>query len=482
MTGTIRFGTDGFRGIIGLDFTSDSVLEVASALLSSAKELGHTTAAVGYDTRFLSREYAKLIADTLSSGGILTYFSESFIPTPALSYFVRKINLHRGVMVTASHNAPLYNGIKVKNSLGASIMPEEAREIESHIANGSALKASPGAVSNQLASPISHPPNFHRVVICSILQDYVENLISQSDLGAIRKFRGTVVFDPMFGSTQSALPSIIESAGILARIINNRADPTFGGRNPEPKEENLRDLRETVLQEQGRVGLAYDGDGDRLAVMDERGEILPSFEIFCHLMIHLVKHRDLAGKVIKTLSYSRMVERVARRLGLDVEVMPVGFNRIAKRMVSEFVLLGGEESGGIGYSFYMPERDGLFSSLLFLEMLGVAGKPLYAVRDDFYKEFGRLYLRRRDVHIKGESQPIVEHFKRLDQFLGIKVKERVEIDGIHLIFDENRSLLLRPSGTEPVIRVYAESEDPQKIQGLLDEAENLINVLNGPAN
>jgi phosphomannomutase len=475
----IKFGTDGWRGVIARDFTFDNVARVGSAIAAYLKspqrgglrpysewgvELRPPEAGVlvGYDTRFLSREFAWHLARAIATKGVPVKVTAAQVPTPALSWAVARKGLAAGVMLTASHNPPIYNGVKLKPEYGGSATEELTRLVES------LLPARPPKVGTEVVEELD------------IREDYLAALGKLVDLKGIAGAPLYVVVDAMYGSAQGYLPELLRSLRVPVLPIRSTINPLFGGKKPEPLEENLAPLK-AVIRSSGRrvrrkivVGLVTDGDGDRAAAMDERGQYLDTHRTASLILWHLIKHRGLKGKVLKSVALTDMVSELAADAGLSLREIKIGFKWAVGGLVTGEAAFAGEESGGYGYSFHLPERDGILSGLLLLELVATTGKSLRQLVEELFSEVGPHYYHRIDLQLP-ERIEIVEHIRANPpaEVAGFRVKEVETLDGVKLRFREGW-LLLRASGTEPILRLYCEMDDPGKVRRVLEEAERLV--------
>jgi len=455
----IKFGTDGWRARIAEDFTFENVRLVSYALADYLKKSGLDGAgvAVGYDNRFQSEDFARVAAEVCSSCGLKTYLSTASLPSPVLSFYVKSSGLNAGIMITASHNPPEWNGFKIKEAFGGSARPEVTEQVERN------LPRLAGAVPQAAGSLELFDP----------MPAYLKHVSSFVDLEVIKKAHIKIVVDPMYGSGAGYLPKLVE-----AEEINGKRDPLFGGVNPEPIPVNLLELtsymKEVQLKfpEQLAVGLVLDGDGDRIGGVDPSGAFISSHNIFSLLLYHLVENRKMSGKVVKTFNISRLVEAQARKYGLPLEETPIGFKYIADLMLKEKVLIGGEESGGLGIQGNIPERDGILCALLLLELMACEKKTLKQILDSIMEELGYYFYDRVDLHTEGAGDLI----KRVptDKLGGMKIEKVENLDGLKLNFEDESWILFRPSGTEPLLRIYAEGRSLEQVELLLSAGQKLI--------
>lgn len=459
----IVFGTDGWRGRIGRDLTFESVRRVVTAAAvwtidEENLEPGDPwTLPFVFDTRFLSPELAEDSARFLAAHGFRVLLSDRPAPTPCASWHVSKLGLRAGLAITASHNPAPWNGVKVKSSFGGSATP----------ATYDAIARAAGRTLPERAGG--------SVETLDLVAPYRDALSALVDLDAIRKSGIRVLFDAIHGTAGTLLEEIV-GKGHPTAVVSMRAtrDPLFGGVHPEPIPENLAAAREALSGGRFDVVLASDGDGDRLGVLDASGRFVTPHRILALLAESLMRRGRLRGGIAKTFSTSLLLDRVAADLGVPLHVTPIGFKHIAEKMISGEVAIGGEESGGLGVAFHLPERDGVLSALLVLEAIACSGGPLEAIVARQDAAYGVLHYGRRDLHL---PMPVLHAF--LDELKahppasrsGQRVTGLDDMDGVKLNFGSRGWLLHRLSGTEPLIRIYAEHEDAALIGKLLDETE-----------
>lgn len=458
----IRFGTDGWRGIIADEFTLDNVRVVSQAYSLFLKEEYPSTFAttpliVGYDTRFMSDRFARAAAEVAAANGFRVFLSDRPNSTPAISWAVREQHALGAIMITASHNPPKYNGFKVKADYAGSASPQITARIEGMLNRVQAIPTG-DASSIQLFDP--RPA-------------YFEQLLRLVDVERILHSSVGVVVDPMFGAGMGYLPALLGKMSPLPREINGHRDPHFGGINPEPLPPNLGKLAEEVktLSTPLGVGLAFDGDADRIGAFDRDGTFINSHRILALLLRHLVEEKRMTGGLIKTVSTTRLVEKMARKYGLPIHETPIGFKYICDLMRTQDILIGGEESGGIGIKNHMPERDGVLCGLLLLEIVATHGKNLGELIAELEREHGSHQYDRIDLHLRDnalkervlaklsqESPAVIE---------GLRVTDVSTLDGIKFSLENGGWLLFRASGTEPLLRIYAESPSLAEVKALL---------------
>jgi alpha-D-glucose phosphate-specific phosphoglucomutase len=462
----IKFGTDGWRGIIADDFTFENVRRVASAIASYV--LKHEDAGrgvvVGYDTRFASQTIARLAAEVLAGAGIPIIFASDYSPTPAISYAVKQRGAAGGVVITSSHNPWNWNGVKFKAKFGGSATPAIMKIIEDEL-NAGAMPKGAGAQITDL----------------DLKPDYVRAICSFADLRLIANAKLKFVVDSMYGSGRGVLSSIFDEHGIEHRAIRQELNPLFPGINPEPIEPHVALLQKTVVAEKGDAGLATDGDADRIGAVAEDGTFVDSHKIFSVLLRWLLERKKWSGEVVRAFNTTRMVDRISAKYGRKVNECPIGFKYIADLMMDREIAIGGEESGGIGYSRYLPERDGVLNCLLLANVLAEEGKPLGELVSDLQKEYGPHFYGRRDLHIADEVKQSAIRRAGLDQTRKLgkyPVLSKGNLDGIKFFLDAPRPgkgaepwVLFRASGTEPLLRIYAEAATPELVTEILSTAE-----------
>ncbi len=470
----IRFGTDGWRGVIAREFTFDGVRRVARALGAILRvahpDHQHLLLAVGHDTRFLSRRFAQEAAEVLASDGIEIRLSTSHLPTPVLAWSVPFLAAQGGLMVTASHNPPSYNGLKVRTADGGPATATLTDQIEAEVRR----IAVDAALRGEGVPPCAGQRRGGTIELFDPLPQYRQRLRALVNMERIAHSRPRVIIDPMYGATQGVVAALLREIGLKVEEIHGEMNPWFGGVPPEPLVEHLGTLAERIkgLSDSRTIGLAFDGDGDRLAAIDEDGSYVTPHQIFALLLRHFVTRRGLSGTVVKTFSTTRMIDRLTATYGLRLAVTPIGFKHIAEVMRGEHVLIGGEESGGIGIAGHIPERDGIVSALLLLEALATEAKPLGALLRELEAEVGPHYYRRLDLKL-AEGGDGMELGRRIRaeppaRIEGWHVKEVQTLDGVKLVAEDGSWLLIRPSGTEPVLRLYAEAPTLDQASRLLD--------------
>jgi phosphomannomutase len=482
---TIRFGTDGWRAVIAEDFTFANVERVAQAYavyLLKQEQDGSDSAGpagpnppvviIGYDRRFLSERFAERAAEILGGNGLgIRLFGEP-VPTPLVSWAVRELSAAGGVVITASHNPPDFNGFKIKASWGGSASPEMTRAVESLV----------DALVPRRAVDVTTPAA--QEILEAVVESYRAHVARYIEMESVRGLRARVIIDPMHGAAgrwvESLLGGSTRGRALEVETIRADRDPLFGGVNPEPIDRNLGPLKLRVKETGAIIGLATDGDADRLGAVNERGETMTMHEVVPLLLLHLARRRGMTGGVVRTFSQSVLTRRIAAAHNLPLYDTPIGFKYIADLMMREDILLGGEESGGIGIKGHLPERDGLLNSLLLLEAVAASLRTPSEMVRDMHREFGEFYFDRRDLHMEvSRGQNLVAGLATNPpaSVADFAVRDVETLDGTKLLFDDESWLLLRQSGTEPVLRIYSEATSRAKTQALLDEGERLARAL-----
>ncbi|MFA4838609.1 MAG: phosphoglucomutase/phosphomannomutase family protein [Candidatus Neomarinimicrobiota bacterium] len=461
----IKFGTDGWRAVIADEFTSFNVRAVAQALCDYLISAGSAQngVAIGFDTRFLSAEFAEAVAEVIASNRIPAFLSKRFCPTPVLSFTVKNRNLAAGIMVTASHNPPQYNGLKFKGSYGGPATIEMTTAVE-----GFLFREKPRRDERAIDGFL------HKV---DFFPEYAKHLSGIVNIGAISTLLAPIIYNAMHGAGSGYLPSFLRNLGRFVSQINARPDPMFGGKLPEPILSNLSDLRKAVLRKKAAVGLATDGDADRFGILDENGKFVELHDLMPLLFEYLLETRNWPGNVVRTTSMADTIDKVAAEHGRQVVEVPVGFKNVSDVMRDRDILIGGEESGGFGYKNHIPERDGILSCLLTLEMLSGRKIPISEMVADLRKRFGAFHYGRIDRH-----HPTAELIKNMEKLcenspvrIGQFAVDRISlIDGIKFYFTDGSWMLMRVSQTEPLGRVYVASDAGEKVRALLTEGVRLL--------
>jgi len=461
---TIAFGTDGWRGVIAEDCTFAQIRRIAAATArfyaGDSGEGDRTRIVVGYDTRFLSPEFARAAAEVFAEAGIDVVLSAEPIPTPAVSFHVKRLGLKGGVAITASHNPGNYNGFKFKAHFGGSAPPRDY-----------------AAIAAEVDRPLPPSRRPGRIEVADLRGSYRDRLASLVDVEAIRASGLSVLSDSMHGAAGALVPEILNGGRFRIEGFRTRRDPLFGGVHPEPIGENLGASSERVRAEGFDLALAQDGDADRLGVLDRHGRFVSPHQVLALLLLHVFRRRGVRGGIAKTFSTSFQVDRIAARLGAPLIETGIGFKYVAELMNRGEAVAGGEESGGYAFAFHLPERDGVLSALLLLESLAAAHQTLDEALAALGAEFGRFEYGRRDVRLPVETvRRYVEDVRAAvpASMAGEAVTSVQDRDGVKYLFDGRGWLLHRLSGTEPMVRLYCEHEDGARMEAILDEAERRL--------
>ena len=458
----IRFGTDGWRGIIGEDFTFANVRRVAAAVAEyvRAGRQGSRGLVVGFDTRFQSDRFAQATAEVLTTHGIPVVLADGPTPTPAVSYTVLARKAAGALVITASHNPYMWNGVKYKSSFGGSASPQICREVEKRI-----KKSAPGHSSGRKRKPA-------RLEIADLVTPYLEDLETFIDFGKIRASGFRFVSDAMHGAGRTCLGRLFDRNSILCKQIRNDLNPLFPGINPEPIDPHVEALRRTVTAEGFDAGFALDGDADRIGAIDRKGGFVDSHKTYSLLLRHLFEGRRLRGEVVKGFASTTLIDKLTEKYGLRLHTTAIGFKYISDIMLEREVLIGGEESGGISVKGRPPERDGILCALLLAELIADRGKHLEELIGEFDEEFGEHHYRRVDLRIGLEKAHKITGLVRngkVKQVAGLPITGTETLDGVKLWFGPSTWLLVRASGTEDLLRLYAEAPSQKQLGDLLSE-------------
>jgi len=479
----ISFGTDGWRAVISDTFTFHNLRLVAQAIADAVSsdywnqayangdEVDPRKMVVGFDPRFLSDRYAADVARVFAANGFTTYLSQADAPTPAISYAIKHMNAVAGVVITASHNAPRYNGVKLKAAYGGSASPEQSSRVEVYLNTNEERGRGPNLMDMDKARSLGLIQRFNP------LPAYYDHLRSLVDFDAIAENPPQIVVDSMHGSGRGVLKGILKGTGCEVTEIRSEMNPGFGGTHPEPIARNLSALAGAISTGLGSLGLALDGDADRIGAMDGRCNFVDPHKIMSLALQYLVEKRGWSGPVVRTVSTTRMIDRLANRYGLPLYETPVGFNHIADYMLKEDVLIGGEESGGISFKGNIPEGDGVLMGLLLTEIVASTGKSLHELVEGLLKEVGPAFYERRDLRLKRPVAKKTMVSRLVNEAPNVIGSENVvdlsTLDGVKYIMADDSWLLIRPSGTEPVLRVYAEGRSEGMVEALLGFGEQV---------
>lgn len=482
----ISFGTDGWRGIIAQDFTFDNVRLVARAVAAYINEqgLGAKGMVIGRDNRFLAEEFAQAVAEEFNQQGIPVYMCCGATPTPVTAYAI-KINQAAGaVMLTASHNPPPYNGFKFIPEYAGPALPHITQKIEENIAK---LQAGEPCDFYQLSPAEGRYGNLvegEKARTCSCTEltpfdEYIKQIKRIVNLDVIRQANLKVVIDPMYGAGIGYLEHILGEAGAQLEVFHNHRDPLFGGTLPEPTGHSLEELRQRVKAREAHLGLALDGDADRFGIIDANGEYITPNQFLTLLYYHLLTAKGWRGPVARTVATTHLLDRMAAKYGQQVFESPVGFKYIGQNLLEKDCILGGEESGGLSIRGHIPEKDGILAGLLAAEIVAQHGKSLTELLQQVYAEFGQLYSERLDIHTTPEQKTaILELLKTFlpNEINGQRVTDKITLDGTKLVVADGAWVLIRPSGTEPLFRVYVEANSSEQKTAIQQEVKSMLKL------
>ncbi|MTB52972.1 phosphoglucomutase/phosphomannomutase family protein [Lewinella sp. W8] len=464
----IKFGTDGWRAIIAQEYTVDNVKRVAEGTAQWLKSQGGSRVVIGYDCRFAGKLFTETTARVLGKHGITSLVAPDFISTPMVSLGVVKAGADLGVVITASHNPPSYNGYKLKSKLGGPSVPADVSAVEELI---------PDEVPQDL-------PTYASLVEQGLVEEhdfeqiYLDHVYANFDVELIRSSGIGIAYDAMYGAGQSAMQRLLPNATHLHCEIN----PGFNGQAPEPIGRNLQELSDTIKQDDRlALGIANDGDADRIGLFDEDGEFVDSHHILLLLLMYQYEYKNIKqGEVILTFSVTDKLKKLAKMYGLPFEVTKIGFKYIAEIMAERDVIVGGEESGGLAVSGHIPERDGIWIGLMIAEYMAKTGKSLKALIADLYEKVGSFHNDRDDVHVENDRKWAIVKQAKEDPFTAFgayEVSEVAHVDGSKFYLgSEDRWVMVRPSGTEPVLRVYAQGADAAEVRSILDAARKEMGI------
>ncbi len=454
----IKFGTGGWREIIGDGFTKANIQILARALSDKMKAEGKTQQGIviGYDRRFLSKEAMQWAGEVFAAEGITAYLINKSSPTPLIMYYVMKHKLPYGMMVTASHNPAIYNGIKVFTAGGRDADENQTREIEEYI----------GRVDRDSVREMDYEEALARGLIQEIypLNEYLDNIISAVNMDMIRAKGLRVVLDPLFGVSETSLATILHTARCELTVIHDRHDTLFGGKLPAPNAATLKHLQNTVLDSRADIGIATDGDADRIGVIDDTGRFLHPNDILVLLYYYLVKYKGWEGPVVRNIATTHMLDKVAERFGQVCYEVPVGFKHISAKMNAVDAILGGESSGGLTVRGHINGKDGIYAAALLVEMIAVTGKKLSEIYGEIQEECGAIFMEERDYKFNQEKKERIQGLligeKKLPE-LPYEIERVSYLDGSKVYFKNGGWVIGRFSGTEPLLRIFCEMPEPE---------------------
>jgi len=460
--------------LIAQDFTFDNVRACAQAVADFLKQAGLASRGliIGYDTRFASEDFASAAAEVAAGNGIKVYLCPKATPTPAISFGILAKKAGGAIIITASHNPASWSGFKYKSEDGTSASPKVTTEIERHLSH----TLTTGKINRV---PLSEALDQGMVEYLDLAPIYVKQLAKLIDLTQLRQARLKVVVDPMYGAGAGYFNMLLGRGAIQLVEINSERNPLFPGIQPEPIAANLAKLSATIKEQKANVGLATDGDADRLGIVDENGEFLTQLQVFALLCLYLLEVREERGALVRTLTSTTMVDRLGEIFNVPIYETPVGFKYVAPIMLEKNALIGGEESGGYGFRGHMPERDGILAGIYFLDLMLKTGKTPSQLIDYLYSKVGPHYYQRRDFAFPEDERQTID--KRISDNLpqsieGVEVVKINTTDGFHLTLADTTWLLIRFSGPEPVLRIYAESDSLTRVERLLELGKELAGV------
>ncbi len=468
----IAFGTDGWRAVIAEDFTFANVRCVTQAIAQHLREQGlqEKGVVIGYDTRFLAEKFAMVVAEVMAGNDIPVYLCKKYTPTPVVAHAVAKRGAGGAVMLTASHNPADYLGIKFIPAYAGPALPEDIKPIVSCMAT----IISTGAVNS---SCLNKAEERGLLEIIEPMADYEEHVASIIDFAAISQANTHVVVDPMYGAGIGCMEELLTRRGCKVDVIHNWRDPLFGGAMPEPTSSHLKSLVSKVQETKAAVGIALDGDADRLGVVDPEGRYYSPNEVLTLFLDYLVYSRGWKGAVARTVATTHMLDRMAKHYGFTVVETPVGFKYIGQAMREQDAFLGGEESGGVSIRGHIPEKDGILAGLLFIEMLAVTGKTPKQLMAEISQRFGPLKSERIDLRTSEEAKEAI--MERMNSWnprtlTGSPVVSLSRVDGLKIMLENGNWCLVRPSGTEPVFRIYVEAASEKEKDAIAQEVKSIL--------
>ena len=463
----VKFGTDGWRAVIADTYTFDNVRRVslATARAFNKHPKIKNGIVIGYDTRFLSKEFAHAAAEVFGSQNIKVYLTNTFVTTPTISLLSRDKKLAFGVVITASHNPYMYNGFKLKDEYGGSMDPKEIEKVEDEIKN---------------IIEVNDYKKFDELQSLGLVEYidgngyYVNSLREKIEIEKIKTSGLKVVYDAMYGAGQNTITNLLD-----VEQLHGEFNPSFGGGGPEPVEKNLGLICKKIKEGDYNLGIVTDGDADRIAIIDENGDFLDAQKTFALLLKYLNENKGFTGKVVRGFSTSELIKKYCEKNNLELETVPVGFKYISNLMINDDVLIGAEESGGIGIKGHLPERDGVFNGLLYMEMLADTGKSISELKKELDDEFGKYFYNRIDKHTTEEKKQkaleVCKSLKAGDEIAGRKIVDIDNLDGYKLLF-ENGWIIIRASGTEPLLRFYCETYDTDETKTILKKTIDNFNL------
>lgn len=465
----IKFGTGGWRAIIGDEFTKENVTLLAQAISDEMHEKSYSEIVIGYDRRFLSDTAARWAAEVFAANNITVYFINNNVPTPLIMFGVKTLKTKYGIAVTASHNPAEYNGIKVFTDGGRDASVDYTKTFEDRIAKGVCVKSIPfdEGVANGT------------IKLTDLSNEYIDSILSTIDTESIKTKHLKILLDPMFGVSKTSLQTILLTARCSVDTINDRHDTLFGGRLPSPSAKTLTRLSNMVVEGGYDIGIATDGDADRIGIIDEKGNFIHPNCLMALLYYYLVKYKGWTGDIVRNIATSHLLDKIAASFGQKCHEVPVGFKHISAKMEETDALIGGESSGGLTIRGHIRGKDGIFASALLVEMISVTGKKLGELLDEIYAQYGYCDMCETDFKFtqakKEELQKLLFEDKKIPQF-GEEIEKVSYLDGMKVYFKNGGWIIARFSGTEPLIRIFCEMETTEKAQNMCDVMRKFLNL------
>jgi phosphomannomutase len=468
----IKFGTGGWRAIIGDEFTKSNIQKFSKGLAMKMKDEGVVEKGIvlGYDRRFLSKEAMRWAGEVFAAEGIKTYLINRSSPTPLIMYYVMKHEFPYGLMITASHNPAIYNGIKVFTYGGRDADEFQTQEIENYIRDvGDAITG----------MDYDKAVNAELIMEINPLNEYIDNIISEINMQAIRQCGLRIALDPMYGVSETSLKTILLTARCEVSTIHDRHDTLFGGKLPSPSAMTLRSLQNYVIDHRCDIGIATDGDADRIGVIDDNGKFLHPNDILVLLYYYLLKYKGWRGAAVRNIATTHLLDQVAEHFGEKCYEVPVGFIHISSKMNETDAVIGGESSGGLTVRGHIKGKDGVYAAALLIEMIAVVGKKLSQIAQDIAEEFGRYYMEERDYHFDLEKREEIEQILLEDKLipqLPYNIKKISYLDGCKVYFTNGGWIITRFSGTEPLLRIFCEMQSEEEAQFVCDIYEIFLGI------
>lgn len=475
----IKFGTGGWRAVIGDEFTRENIQKLAKAMAFKMKAEGvdKEGLVIGYDRRFLSKETVYWTCEVMAAEGIKVWFVNRSSPTPLIMYYVMKHDYPYGMMVTASHNPSLYNGIKVFTRGGRDANEEQTKDIEKYLKKVEDFVAEGGSIER---ADYDQAVADGMVIEFNPLNEYLDNIIERIDMEAIKHSGLFVAVDPMFGVSLTSLKTILAIARCDMDFIHTEHDTLFGRKLPAPTEHTLKELQGYVAEHGCDLGIATDGDADRLGVIDDEGKYLHPNDILVLLYYYLIRYKGWKGPVVRNIATTHMLDKVANAFGESCHEVPVGFKHISSKMQETGAIIGGESSGGLTVKGHINGKDGIYAAMLLVEMIAVSGKKLSEIMEDIYAEFGKLEMEERDYKFTQERKEAIYKMLMGDRKLPdmpYEVKKVSYLDGCKVYFKNGGWIIARFSGTEPLLRIFCEMENIKQAKALCDIYEEFLGLV-----